>query len=167
MVNQAVLYLSARNYYCCRWLNYDVCAIELQAALDKRGNHETVKQYKSSEHSSLAESIRYIHENARLVIGMHGGGLYNVMWVSPGTPVIELRPQVGGDAHGGTLFWELSSIKNVTYWAVPVTTTGTSLDAIIDCKLIVKVVITALQDEGDARGPTLKTWYQGRFQPGF
>ncbi|KAI8462750.1 MAG: hypothetical protein J3K34DRAFT_446894 [Monoraphidium minutum] len=150
-----------------RWLNYDECAIALQVALDERGNHETVKQYKASEYSSFAESIRFFNENVRLIIGMHGGGMYNAMWVSADTPVIELRPKMGGQAHGGTLFWELSSIKNLTYWTVPVATTGGSMDAIVDCKLIVRVVKTALEDKPDPRGAALKTWYQGRFQPGF
>lgn len=150
-----------------RWLNYDECVPQMQEVLLTRGKGERVQQFKASKFLSFADAIKFWNENVRIVLGMHGGGLYNVMWSSPQTPVIEFRPQSGDETYGGTLFWELSSIKNLTYWTVPVTATSKAMDAVIDCSLVAKVLHAALEDKGDPRGPTLDSWYQGRFQPGF
>lgn len=150
----------------CRWVNYDECEGHMQSALNTRGLKETVHTFKSRQYPLLS-AVKFWSENVKLVIGMHGGALYNVMWLSPGSSVIELRPRYNNNTYGGTIFWELTSLKNMSYWTIPVDAINPKYDAIIDCGMIAHAMMTALDDNFDPRGSPLDAWYQGRFQPGF
>lgn len=104
----------------------------------------------------------------RAIIGTHGGGMYNVLFVSPGTSVIEIRPQQPGQKPlGGTLFWELSSIKNLTYWSFASATNGPGTDTRVDCDVVAETLQAALSEDYATRLPVLDRWYQGGFRPTF
>lgn len=142
------------------------CEPLLQQLLAKRGKDEKLQVFKTSAFSTHSAAIRYWSENVRLAMGMHGGGLYNTLWSSPGTTVIEIRPRYNNQTYGGTLFWELAALKNLSYWTVPVPADNGRFDARIDCTYAVDILRRGLEDEIDPRGPPLDTWYQGPFAPG-
>lgn len=104
----------------------------------------------------------------RAIVGMHGGGLYNAMWASPGTPVIEIRSRVdGGQPLGGTLFWELASMKNLSYWSVITDTKAANGNSNVDCSMVAAALRSALDEDSAARPPVVDRWYQGGFRPTF
>ncbi len=43
------------------------------------------------EHVDIIDQIKYFY-NAKVVIGQHGAGLSNVIWMQPGTHIIEIAP---------------------------------------------------------------------------
>lgn len=150
-----------------RWLNYDECAHKINALLSMRGRHEVLEMFQFSKFPNVAAVVGYWNRHVRAVVGTHGGGLYNVMWSSPGTVVIELRPRRKSHTYGGTVFWELSSLKNLTYWTIPITAVDDAYNANANCDHVVHALGTSLNEGEDARGPVLDHWYQASFRPTF
>ena len=149
-----------------RWLNYESCTPNITDLLKTRGQGEELRQFRLSDFPSFDAAIRFWNENVRLAIGVHGGGLYNTIWSSDDTVIVELRPRFANRTYGGTLFWELAAMKNLTYWTVPVPAINNMYDANIDCGLVIDILKAALSERKDERGPVLDTWYQGGFAPG-
>lgn len=68
------------------------------------------------EDLSFPDQVR-LFSGARLIVGLHGAGLTNAMWMSPGTAMLELRFR--GDAHNNCYF-SLAAALDLDYWYVPV-----------------------------------------------
>lgn len=66
--------------------------------------------YEPSEHT-VREQIAMFN-NAKYVVGAHGGGLTNILACDPGTDVLELFPTSGVR----NLFWSLANKNSLTYW---------------------------------------------------
>lgn len=73
---------------------------------------------------SVAQQID-VFTHARLVIGVMGSGLANVLFVNPKTSIIEIHPEffysadkAGVNSQGGEFCWWLSSVVRATYWFV-------------------------------------------------
>ena len=72
---------------------------------------------------SLAQSID-LFGKAKIIIGVHGGAFYNMMYAPRGTHVIEIMP-TGSDgeiprglAHG--IIWKMAGLLGQPYWRIPI-----------------------------------------------
>lgn len=63
-----------------RVLNEDQLLEAMRQLLVKRGQNEKLVVFHSDAFSSMRETIDYFHNNARAVIGPHGGGMYHHRW---------------------------------------------------------------------------------------
>lgn len=70
---------------------------------------------------NLTKSID-IFRKAKIIIGVHGGALYNVLYAPKGTHLIEIMPTgPNGDIRRGlahTIFWSLTTMLEQPYWRV-------------------------------------------------
>lgn len=109
------------------------------------------------------------HGQVRAIVGMHGGGLYNALFASsPSTPVVEIRPRrPASKPLGGTLFWELASMRNLSYWSLIVDTKDERGNSNVDCKLVAEALQESLGEDMSKRPPTVDRWYQGGLRPTF
>lgn len=149
-----------------RWINYKACQAALLQVLQDRGQNESLLEFNPGRFSSLSEAIQFWYENVRAVVGMHGGGLYNVFWSAPGTAVVEVRPTFQNTTSGSLYFWELAAMKNLSYWALLPPASNAHFDANLDCQEMAQVLQQVLSEDADPRGPVLDMWYQGPFPPG-
>ena len=80
---------------------------------------------------SLDESIA-LFSRARIIIGVHGGAFYNMLFAPKGTHIVEILPT---DEHGGfaprsiahTIVWQMSNLLEQPYWRIsekPLTARG-------------------------------------------
>lgn len=148
-----------------RWLNFDECSTPIAEFLNRRGKGERLEMFRFSMFKNMASLVHYWNKNVRAVVAVHGGGLYNVLWSSPDTIVVELRPQRHGHSYGGTVFWELSSLKNLTYWTIPIPAVDDLFNANANCSHIVRALHMSLNGHTHRHG--LAHWYQGSFRPTF
>ena len=95
------LFVSRRKAPSRRELNYD----ELLGFLQDRGFEEYI-----AEDRSIAETARDF-ASAEWIVGLHGGGMANLAFASPGTKVIEFLPP----RHVDSLFWILSNHVNARH----------------------------------------------------
>ena len=73
---------------------------------------------------SLAQSIE-IFGKAKIIIGVHGGAFYNIMYAPKGTHVIEIMPTTisnGDIPHGRahTIIWKMAGLLEQPYWRIPI-----------------------------------------------
>ena len=69
---------------------------------------------------TLNKSVE-LFSSARLIIGVHGGAFYNIMFASPGTNIIEIMPvthngDVVPDNLAYNIVWKMSSMLGLNYW---------------------------------------------------
>lgn len=75
-------------------------------------------------HKNLTESIA-LFQRVCIIIGVHGGGLYNLLFAKEDANIIELMPTDGkgnsvprGLAH--TIIWQMSGFLGQPYWRIPI-----------------------------------------------
>lgn len=73
-------------------------------------------------HVSYEDTVK-LFKSARLVIGPHGGGLYNIMFSPRDTVILEFGPYIknGTDITGlaHTIFWRIADLIGQQYWRMP------------------------------------------------
>ena len=79
---------------------------------------------------SLVQSIE-IFRKAKIIIGVHGGAFYNMMYAPRGTHVIEIMPTVvsNGDIPRGlahAIIWKMAGLLEQPYWRIPIMPLATS-----------------------------------------
>ncbi|XP_013391421.1 uncharacterized protein LOC106159644 [Lingula anatina] len=94
--------------------------IEVQAFLEKRYGKEKIIVYPGRYNLTTSVSV---FGRARLMIGVHGGALYNLNFASSDVSVVEILPSDGagnplpqGIAH--TIFWSMCNMLNQSYWRI-------------------------------------------------
>jgi capsular polysaccharide biosynthesis protein len=58
----------------------------------------------------------FLANNAEYIVSMHGAGLTNVLFMSPGASVLEITPIVDKEDQFRFPFWRISSILNLRYY---------------------------------------------------
>src|SRR6185436_7043976 len=66
-----------------------------------------------AEGISLAEQVK-IFSSAQILLGIHGGGLVNLLFMEPGGKLIELRKKEGGTSNTG--YWHLADSVDQSYY---------------------------------------------------
>ena len=67
---------------------------------------------------SFDETLK-LFQDAKMIIGGHGGGLYNIMFAPVSTRVIEIMPKSYFHGHSASnIFWALSSMVGQDYWRI-------------------------------------------------
>ena len=71
---------------------------------------------------SLAQSIE-IFGRAKIIIGVHGGAFYNMLYAPKGTNIVEVMPtDINGlTPHGlaHTIVWHMAALLEQPYWRIP------------------------------------------------
>eukprot|EP00879_Flechtneria_rotunda_P011090 GHRR01011587.1.p2 GENE.GHRR01011587.1~~GHRR01011587.1.p2 ORF type:complete len:141 (+),score=25.87 GHRR01011587.1:2911-3333(+) len=134
----------------------------LQQLLDDRRQNEYLEVFDPKKFPSLKFAMLYWSQNVRAVVGMHGGGFYNLYFATAPLSVVEIWPVSadGRQVHATTnLFWEVSRLRGFDYWLLPATTvSASSSDANADCSMITAAVRLAL---GRGYATVLEPFYQG------
>ncbi|XP_013391422.1 uncharacterized protein LOC106159645 [Lingula anatina] len=94
--------------------------IKVQAFLEKRYGKDRVIVYPGRYNLTTSVSV---FGRARLMIGVHGGALYNLNFASSDVSVVEILPSDGegnpipsGIAH--SIFWSMCNMLNQSYWRI-------------------------------------------------
>lgn len=107
--------------------------IEVIKLLTKRYGNNNVHIFKGPY--NLSQSIETFGK-AKIVIGVHGGGLQNIFYCTKGTVVIEIMPQYETGklvlVHGGVMYWVQSNLLDLEYWRVSSKPTTASGNVIVD-----------------------------------
>jgi len=78
-----------------------------------------------------------VHTHARVLIGQHGAGLTNMIWMKPGSFVIEILPPMPADAQN--IFRNLARTLGINYLVVQ----QASVHAPIDARELISAIETA------------------------
>lgn len=99
---------------------------------------ENFVTYDSTQHT--LETSMELFQNARIIVGSHGGGMYNLLFAPSNTKVIEYMPTRNGRALGPApnIIWIQSSILEQDFWRVSVESTDGNVN--IDEKTLDKLV---------------------------
>ncbi len=86
-----------------------------------------------------------LFRNTRILIGVHGGALYNVIFCPQDTEIVEIMPtNVSGsvvpDSLAHTIIWKMSSMLRQTYWRLSETPLNKLGDVNIDISKLTKVL---------------------------
>ncbi|XP_013391425.1 uncharacterized protein LOC106159646 [Lingula anatina] len=94
--------------------------IEVLAFLEKRYRKDRVIVYPGRYNLTTSVSV---FGRARVLIGVHGGALYNLNFASSDVSVVEILPSDGagnpippGIAH--SIFWSMCNMLNQSYWRI-------------------------------------------------
>ena len=77
----------------------------------------------SKEATQLPQSTE-LFGKAKIIIGVHGGAFYNMLYAPKGTNIIEVMPTDSkgvsprGLAH--TIIWHMAALLDQPYWRIPV-----------------------------------------------
>ena len=95
--------------------------------------------FSGSEHS-LSSTVE-IFSSARVIIGPHGGGLSNNLFLRDGSTVIEFLPA----KQPSQFFYILSSCLNHEYWPLPIKDTGWTDSLDVPIKELTKILDKAVK----------------------
>lgn len=114
--------------------------------------HPVLKKYHFRtvflEQLSFREQVQTI-SRAGYIIGAHGAGLTNMLWMSEGSNVLEIR--IKGDSHNN-LYYSLASALNIQYYYLQAKSTDTNLstqktDLVVDPVLLDETLQNILDSE--------------------
>ena len=91
---------------------------EIISMLETRYGSDVIKVFKGPQ--TLDGSLE-IFGNSRIILGPHGGGLYNMNFAPHGTTVIEFMPTKedgNTDISGHQIFWKVANVLYHDYWRV-------------------------------------------------
>lgn len=99
---------------------------------------ENFVTYDSTQHT--LETSMELFQDARIIVGSHGGGMYNLVFAPSNTKVIEYMPTRNGRALGPApnIIWIQSSTLEQDFWRVSVESTDDNVN--IDEKTLDKLV---------------------------
>jgi hypothetical protein len=87
---------------------------------------------------SFDEALK-LFQDAKIIIGGHGGGLYNIMFAPVSTRVIEIMPKSYFHGHtASNIFWALSSMVGQDYWRINADMVGANFN--VDIQELITVL---------------------------
>ena len=94
--------------------------------------------------STFSDSVK-LFQKAQIVIGVHGGAFYNIIFAPKSTHIVELMPTTSeGEVMpayiGHTIFWAISDMLNQTYWRINSTPTDSLGNVKVEIREIEKVL---------------------------
>ena len=92
----------------------------------------------------LKETLN-LFRNARILIGVHGGALYNVLFCPQETEIVEIMPtnetgEVVPDSLAHTIIWKMTSMLRQTYWRLSAPPENKLGDVKLNIKKLEKVL---------------------------
>ena len=97
-----------------RLVNEDILLAAINDLLIKRNLGERLVIFNLSIHGNIGESPKYMTENVRAVIGLHGAKFYNARYCPKGTFVLEIFQKL--DDNYPPCFWEQSRLAYQNYF---------------------------------------------------
>ena len=93
---------------------------------------------------TFSDSVK-LFQRAHMVIGVHGGAFYNIIFAPHSTHIVELMPttsegEVMPTYIGHTIFWAISEMLNQSYWRINSTPTDSLGNIKVDIRKIEKVL---------------------------
>ncbi|KAF6251788.1 hypothetical protein COO60DRAFT_1274715 [Scenedesmus sp. NREL 46B-D3] len=142
-----------------RWNNYDACKPKLEALLQRRGQGEQLVEWDLRKFSSLQDIMKFWNTQVRGAVGVHGSGLMNVHWASPGTVLYEIWPVTSDKnaSRGLNVFWEQAALKGAAYWWFH-SESDAKWNVNVDCDLLAEALDKGLRADNP---PMLEPFYQG------
>ena len=113
---------------------------ELQLALQKKFKKTNVLLFKGP--LNYQDTINLFF-NASVVIGTHGGGMYNIIFCPKNTTVIEVMPthEDGRMAKvSDKIIWNQAVLLGQEYWRFPSVPASAKDDVVVDIDLILRIV---------------------------
>ncbi|KAJ5067243.1 hypothetical protein M0811_13113 [Anaeramoeba ignava] len=133
-----VIYLPRKNTYNERNVVNDK---QITAYLSARFGDD-LKIFSHKEHTDLKELVEYF-SNAKIVIGLHGGAFYNVLFSLSHPNVIEFFPKSSRKTDA-IIYW-ISHTTGCRYWRVFIESKGKNLK--VPLKRVEKVLNKALDED--------------------
>jgi hypothetical protein len=95
----------------------------------------------------------------RGAVGVHGSGLMNVHWASPGTVLYEIWPVTSDRSatRGLNVFWEQAALRGASYWWFHAESDA-RWNVNVDCGLLAEALDKGLRPDNP---PMLEPFYQG------
>ncbi|GIL48309.1 hypothetical protein Vafri_4586 [Volvox africanus] len=144
------------------WDNEEECRRGIEKVVLERGRGEELVTFDMNMYSSV-EDVVTLGRRVKLMVGVHGGAFYNLIYMQPATGIVEVCP-VAPDAKSsrcGVMFWEMANVRNMPYWSVVATNvTSQWLVRHVDCGLVISAVRHALENLDTMSSP-LEAFHQG------
>jgi capsular polysaccharide biosynthesis protein len=129
-------------------INEEELINRLRRKLKERGRGETLVEFDNYEHTPTLEAAIKFFKSVRVLVGPHGGALYNFHFMQPMSSVIELVK----DNHAAAMFWEMSSVLGMRYSVV------LGRDKEKDIEIDVDKVIERIEQELDTTQDQLRDY---------
>ncbi|VDC04716.1 unnamed protein product [Peniophora sp. CBMAI 1063] len=139
-----------------RVLNEDDLLSQIRDLLSSRGQNEELVLFNQDSFRSQSELMRWFHDNARAIIGPHGGALFNHRWAGIDTLVLEMMPTT----FTSLMFWEEASILGQVYVNMILEPVGGN-DMNADIPAVLEILRGHL-GKSDQRGPAISEMYRWR-----
>jgi hypothetical protein len=125
---------------------YPKLQIIIAGRMDKSNDYYSLNKATYQNHV-LFQDVTHITNminlvrRSKVIIGVHGAGLSNILWARPDTIVIELLPITSGTL----IYWHMSEALGLQYWFVPIResswhTEELSLDIILLNQVLEKIL---------------------------
>lgn len=128
----------------------------MRTLLASRQQGEELYLFDETAFGSTRETIDFLHDHTRAIVGPHGGGLYHHRWTGNHTLVLELLPTTVKEI----MFYEEASLLDQAYRPMffnASTPTGTDFEVDVDSVL---EVLDEQLGRGDPRGETVREEYK-------
>ena len=96
---------------------------------------------------NLKETIE-LFSTTKVVVGTHGGGLYNINFCPSNTTVIEIMPTYDDGrfiAGAHQIFWHQSVLLGQQYWRLPAAPENSKGDVNVDVSLVIDIIERSLK----------------------
>jgi hypothetical protein len=136
--------------------------VAIDALLLERNQKEELLVFNADDYPDVHAMVA-LGRRVRLMVGVHGGAMYNLIFMQPGTGLVEVCPVAQNEESSrcGLVFWEMAGVRNMPYWSVIATNTTAHWDIMhMDCGLVVSAVRHALEGLPTVPSP-LEAFHQG------
>lgn len=137
-------------------LNQAALLAAIKELLVERGESEELLVFNEAVFDSFSATATFLRDNARAIVGPHGGGLYHHRFAGPDTLVLEFQPETVHEA----MFFEEASLLSQVYrvMSFPAIADGKT-DFDVDVGAVVEVLGEQLGCR-DERGDSVTEVYQ-------
>lgn len=93
-------------------LNQDKLNQRVEDLLRTRGKDEVLEIFDQNQLGSMVDIISFMKDRVKMVIGPHGGAMYNIRFASPGSVLLEFMPA----QRFAPVFWEQARLFEHHYY---------------------------------------------------
>ncbi|EFJ46647.1 hypothetical protein VOLCADRAFT_92820 [Volvox carteri f. nagariensis] len=144
------------------WHNENECRLAIEQLIAGRNRNEQLVTFQADAYPNARDVVK-LGRRVKLMVGVHGGAFYNLVYMQPGTGIVEVCPVApdGKSSRCGAMFWEMSNVRNMPYWSVVATNVTHDWQILtMDCNLVVSAVRNALENIENIPSP-LEAFHQG------
>ncbi|GIL74688.1 hypothetical protein Vretimale_2323 [Volvox reticuliferus] len=155
-----VLFLARRGSR--NWDNQEECRRGIEEFLKERNRGEELLTFNANAYPTIKDVVT-LGRRVKLMVGVHGGAFYNLIFMQPATGVVEVCPVAPNakSSRCGAMFWEMASVRNMPYWSVVATNVSPQWQIYhVDCGVVISAVRHALEHLEIISSP-LEAFHQG------